>query len=239
LERLAWTDAERALAPEALIVLPIGAALKEHGPHLPLRTDWLLAEALAERVLREAEVVLLPTLAWHHYPAFAEYPGSVSLRAETARDVVVDIARSLARHGPRRFYALNTGFSTMEPLAMAADALARERVLLRFTDMPAALATASKGIAQQAQGTHADEVETSMLLHLAPGDMEMARAVRDGEPRGAGPLTRDPAGKGIYSPSGVFGDATLATAEKGARIFDALVRTVLVDLGVLRTAAVP
>src|SRR5687767_13076105 len=97
---LTWLEAERTLTRDAIVVLPLGAAAKEHGPHLRLDNDFVLAEGLRDRLLELEDVIVAPTLPFHHYPAFVEYPGSTSLRPETARDVVVDIVRSLARFGP-------------------------------------------------------------------------------------------------------------------------------------------
>src|SRR6185503_2013190 len=95
LEDLTWIEAERRLTPEAVIVIPIGAAAKEHGPHLLLKNDFTLAEYFKRRVLEAADVVIAPTVGYHFYPAFVEYPGSISLRFGTARDLMVDIVKSL------------------------------------------------------------------------------------------------------------------------------------------------
>src|SRR5450755_3385749 len=116
LEDLTWQEAEKVLTPEAIVVIPIDAESKEHGPHLKLKNDFLIAEYLKREVLKSAAVVVAPTVNYHFYPAFIEYPGSTTLRIETARDLLVDICRSLARYGPRRFYALNTGVSTIRAL---------------------------------------------------------------------------------------------------------------------------
>ena len=83
---LTWVEAEQALRPETVVVIPVGAASKEHGPHLKLRNDAVLAEYLTKRVATEAPVVIAPSVPYHFYPAFLEYPGSVSLGLETARD---------------------------------------------------------------------------------------------------------------------------------------------------------
>src|SRR5205807_10536836 len=96
LEDLTWIEAEKVLTPEKVVVIPLGAESKEHGPHLRLKNDWLIAQYLRDRVLEHADVVVVPTLNYSYYPAFLEYPGSTSLRLETARDVVVDVCRSLA-----------------------------------------------------------------------------------------------------------------------------------------------
>ena len=75
LEGLAWTDAERVLTPDAVVVLPVGAASKEHGPHLKLRNDLTLADYLTGRVLDSSAVIVAPTLTYHYYPAFLDTPG--------------------------------------------------------------------------------------------------------------------------------------------------------------------
>src|ERR1700742_1816891 len=135
LEELTWRQAEKVLLPGTVVVIPIGAACKEHGPHLKLKNDWLLAEYFKREILKSANVVVAPTVNYHYYPAFIEYPGSISLGLETARDLMVDICRSLTRYGPRRFYALNTGVSTARPLALSAEILARDGITLRYTDI--------------------------------------------------------------------------------------------------------
>jgi creatinine amidohydrolase len=238
LEELTWVEAEAALTPDTIVVIPIGAALKEHGPHLRLKNDWTIAEHLRARVAEAADVVLTPTVGFHYYPAFVEYPGSVSLRLSTARDMTVELVESLARFGPRRFYALNTGISTVRALEPAKEALAARGLLLHYTDLHAALGEVRARVATQEGGTHADEIETSMMLVIDPASVDMARAVKDFHP-GAGPLTRDAAVAGTYSPTGVFGDATLATPEKGAAILEAYVAAVLRDLEALRQAPLP
>jgi creatinine amidohydrolase len=238
LEQLTWVEAEAALSPEIVVVIPIGAAAKEHGPHLRLNNDWSIAEYLKGRVLAAAEVVVAPTVAYHYYPAFVEYPGSVSLRLETARDLVIDIARSLAAFGPRRFYALNTGVSTLQALRPAAKALAADGLLLRYTDILAVAADTVRSVEEQEGGTHADEIETSIMLYIAPESVDMSRAVRDYHP-GKGVLTRTPGGTGVYSPTGIYGDATLAASEKGRAVVEAMVDGILRDIESLRCEPLP
>ena len=88
-------------------------------------------------------------------------------------------------------------------------------------------------------GTHADESETSMMLYMSPGDVDMRKAVRDYHP-GQGGLTRDSKKDGMtYSPSGVYGDPTLATVEKGRKLTEALVAVILSEIAQLRGAEPP
>jgi creatinine amidohydrolase len=104
------------------------------------------------RILERCDVVVAPTLTYHHYPAFVDYPGSTSLRLATAQNLTVDVCQSLARLGPRRFYALNTGISTLSPLERAASSLARQQILLRYTNMPKAVRDAIAEVSEQEGG---------------------------------------------------------------------------------------
>ncbi len=168
-----------------------------------------------------------------------EYPGSTSLRLETARDMIVDICRGLSRFGPRRFYVLNTGVSTVRALAPAAEILAADGILMRYTDLLQCMKPIETEVCQQEGGTHADESETSMMLYISPADVDMAKAVKDYHP-GKGGLTRDPKKSEMtYSLSGVYGDPTLATREKGRRLTEALVAAILQEIDALRAAAPP
>jgi creatinine amidohydrolase len=238
LQDLTWIEAQAALSPRTVVVIPLGASAKEHGPHLKLNNDWTLAQYLATRVLTASDVVVAPTVGYHYYPAFVEYPGSVTLRLETARDLVVDICTSLSAFGPRRFYVLNTGVSTVRPLAAAADALAGQGLLLRYTDLRSLVVEAVRRCSEQQGGTHADEIETSIMLYIAPERVEMNKAVCDFHP-GTGPLTRDPQGPGTYSASGVFGNATLARWDKGRDVTEAMVAAILADIERLRDEGTP
>ena len=239
LENLTWVEAEKVLDEKTVVVIPLGAAAKEHGPHLKLKNDWLIAEYLKQHVLAKANVVIAPTINYNFYPAFLEYPGSTSLRLETARDLIVDVCQSLAGYGPRRFYVLNTGVSTLRALKPAADLLASEGILLHYTDILKVTGPVEKAIGKQEGGTHADEIETSMMLYMAPQTVEMSKAAKDYHPSEERVLTRDPKKKGVYSTTGIFGDATLATRKKGEAITTAMVAGILKEIEDLRQSEVP
>jgi creatinine amidohydrolase len=219
-----------------VVVIPLGAQAKEHGPHLRLDNDWRLAEYYRGRVLAAANVIVAPTINYHFYPAFVEYPGSTHLQFETAQNLVVDIVRSLAAFGPRRFYILNTGVSTARPLAAAGEILRKEGILYAFTNVLEVGAEAEGRVRQQERGTHADEIETSMMLYMYPDRVDMSRAVRDDSPQGVGGLTRQRGNDKTYSPSGTWGDATLATREKGRIVVEAIVAEILAEIESLRRA---
>ena|SRR5687768_1973826 len=65
---LPWTEAEQLLDTSTVVMIPLGAEAKEHGPHLPLNNDWLLAEYFTARVMAATNVVVYPTVNYHFYP---------------------------------------------------------------------------------------------------------------------------------------------------------------------------
>jgi creatinine amidohydrolase len=236
---LSWVDAEPVLTASSVVVIPLGAGVLEQGPHLKLNSDERLARYLGARVQTAASVVMAPPLTYHFYPAFLEYPGSASLTQATARAMTVEVVRSFARYGPRRFYVLNTAPDAVRPLSEAAKTLAEAGILLGYTDPrfrlqrpPVQLRQAPITVA------HADEVATSMMLFVDPAAVDMTRAARE-YGRGSGPLTRLDGGPGVLSRSGVLGDATVATREKGQVLIETLLAGVLEDIEAVRSAVLP
>jgi creatinine amidohydrolase len=239
LSDLTWLQAEKALKSDTVVVIPLGAESKEHGPHLKLNTDFVQAEYLKEQVVERANVVVAPTINYNYFPAFVDYPGDTSLSLETSRDMVVEICRALAKFGPRRFYVLNMGVSTIYPLRAAAEVLAAEGILLAYTasqpDRPGQRSIDNK--VDPVAGTHANESETSVMLYMDPASVDMSRAVKDYHPSntpGRSVLTRNPNKPGVYSASGVYGDATLATRQRGERETKATLEGILKDIEDLR-----
>ena len=229
LENLTWIEAEKILREYAVVLVALGARTKEHGPHLPLNTDYLMAEYLKGRVMKEVPVVVLPTIQYGYYPSFLEYPGSVSIQAATFKNAVADICRSLGGHGIKKFYVLNTGISTLGPLEdAAAEIKQKSGLVLRYLDLSAVDKTLPRGLLKQDGGSHADEAETSMMLFISPDQVDMSKAVKDYDARpGRKGLTRNPEGAATHSPSGIWGDPTLATREKGEIIVEATVRAIV------------
>jgi len=221
LETMNWLKAEAVLKEADVVVIPLGAAAKQHGPHLPLNNDALIANWLAMEVAQRLAVVIAPLINASFYPAFTAYPGSISLRAETARDLLVDTCRSLAAFGAGKFYVLNTGVSTERPLSMAQEVLQAEDLQFEYLNLSEAFSTLDSKVFEQEYGSHADEHETSLMLHIAPEVVDMGQAVDDGA-EGEGKLSRI-RGEGIWSASGVYGQATLASTSKGKLVAEAMV----------------
>ncbi len=233
LEDLTWVEAEEAFKRIPTVLVPIGAILKEHGPHLPLKTDFMLACELARRVAAQVGVIVCPLISFGYYPAFVNFPGSTCLSAETFREMVEQVIESLARNGAQQFVILNTGVSTTGPLTIAANNLATRGVRIILANI-ADLGHAADHVVENRIGSHANEHETSMMLAIDPSVVRMGQAVAEiqawmqpGAVVPRGPLLREAGGVGVYCPSGVIGDPTRATAAKGEAILAAMAADVV------------
>jgi creatinine amidohydrolase len=223
-EHMRWDEVARRIARGAAAILPIGAAAKQHGLHLPLNTDRIQAERLSAKLAEHIDTLVWPALTYGHYPAFVEYAGSASLSAATFEAMVAEIASGIVRQGSRALFVLDTGISTIAPVERALAQLDLGNVLhLKIHDGPR-YRRAAAALARQSHGSHADELETSLMLTIAPELVDMSRA--EASPAFAqavpGRLTPTDKASPNYSRSGSFGDPTLATLEKGKVLLAAM-----------------
>lgn len=157
-----------------------------------------------------------PSLIYGYYPAFHDFPGSITLSRTTFIRLVGEVVAEIERWNPRRLYILDTGISTIEQIGEAlASMSSKNTVHLKIHDGPRYTAVA-KRIAEQKFGSHADEQGTAHMLVIAPALVNMAQA--EATPAGPieGPLTR------LNAPSGAYGDPRLTTHAKGQALLDAM-----------------
>jgi len=200
LEDLTWPEARDRFAAGDLVVIPIGAAAKAHGPHLPLKTDALTARALAQRLIERLPVIAAPVVGVGYYPAFTAFAGSQHLSAATFKAVIGELLAGLRAQGARRLVLLNTGVSTEKPL----DELAAPDLLIVHMRT---IGASAEPLLEVAAGGHADERETSVMLALEPRSVRMDRLAPEGP----------------FEATAATGDASRATAFKGERILGARV----------------
>lgn len=217
-------------------VLPVGS-FEQHGGHLPLATDTYIASAVGQRIAEAYNLFLLPPITLscsHEHAAFA---GSVSLSARTLFDVVRDVAASLESSGVRRLVLVNGhgGNYVLSNIVQESNTSAR-RMLLFPGREDWAQARQDAGCKTDAHDDmHAGELETSILLNTAPElvreSYSTADATADERPH---LLT---VGVASYSPSGVIGVPSAASADKGAAILRTLVHRFRFSLEVLLEAS--
>lgn len=224
---VAWPTVAERLAAGSTAVLPIGAASKEHGYHLPLNTDYLQAEWLAREMMTRHDLTVWPTLSYGYYPVFVDYPGSISIAWEIFEALVRDILDGMLNAGARRVAILNTGISTIAPLRASIGRLRDpSQALLCNVYSGAAFTTCANTIAEQSFGGHADEIETSIMLAIAPERVALGLAVAQPHAIARGVFNRrDPAAP-TYCPSGAHGDPTRATADKGRQLLAAMIEDI-------------
>ena len=233
---LAWPEVAERVSAGAMGVLPVGAACKEHGPHLPMNTDQIQAEWFAQHLVQKRNVLVWPTVIYGSYPVFVDYPGSCSLEEDTFSRSVYEILHCIRYSGVLKIIIINTGISTISPLQAALGRLPQDVHVLLFNAYSGLHFKRARGeVEEQSGGTHADEIETSILLAIAPQRVAMDKAGGGLLHKQPGPLNRRDPQKPNYSPSGVIGDARLASVEKGKK----LVEAILADLNELINASFP
>ncbi len=242
LEDLTWPEVEARIEADAVVVVPIGAVAKEHGPHLPMNTDYRLARGLANGIAAALPVLIAPVVCFGYYPAFRAYPGSQHLSAATFQALLRELLDGLIAQGARRLAIVNTGVSTEAPIRIVVrDVYAASGVAVHSADIRN-LGNRADAQLQQELGGHGDEAETAMILTLDGDAVRMHRAATDyGNAREAPRtvfytptvFTGDPNSGPDYSATGVRGDPTLATAEKGQIILAAMIEELVAGLRAL------
>lgn len=223
-------DKERAVA-----VLPVGA-IEQHGPHLPVYVDACLNKGLVERMLDflpdEVPALVLPMTAVGKSNEHIDFPGTLTLSAETLTRLWLEIGQSVARAGVRKLVIFNSHGGQPQVMNIVQRELrVTEKMLCVGLSWPAlGLPDGLFDPLERKVGIHAGDVETSMMLHLRPDlvKMDKARAFKtvmeeiDGDfekltvlgPISVGWQVQD------INPGGAAGDATKATAEKGRAVVD-------------------
>jgi len=240
IEDLTWPEVAEAFKADVPVIIPIGAGSKEHGHHLPMKTDWLLARALAEGIAARLPVLIAPIVPFGYYPVLQSYPGSQHLSADAFVRLLTELLERLLDQGARRLAILNTGVSTEGPIGLATRGILERRgVRVGVADIRRLGRTADH-LLNQETGGHADERETSIMLAIAPELVRMDLAKRDyGKDLTPGvfvtPTTMqstDPHAAD-YSETGAFGDPTLASADKGRAFLDAMIGELVDGLAAL------
>jgi len=247
-EEHTWPELRELARRDDLVVVIPTATLEDHGHHLPVDTDARLVSAICERAVAavDGHALLFPTQVHGYTPHHMDFPGSVTLRWNVFVEALVDQGRSLCRHGFDRILFVN-GHGSNQPLVDIAARLigVEHRDAVCGSCFYLQSAEAKRVIAEVRDSphpggmAHACELETSLYLALEPDLVQMDKAVReipdwDSEhvwlDWSDGPLQVWPHWSGL-SRSGVVGDATVATADKGERLLSAAVNEIRAFIG--------
>lgn len=217
LAELSWTRVARHLRRDPRLLVPVGVTL-QHGPHLPLGTDTIIVTELAEAVSRRHAILVAPTLPYGAgSPEDQAYAGTACVRGKTLHRTLNELVASWEEHGVEEFVLLTAhGYGPhLQALATVVSDLARVRAVdVHAMDL-------SGFLDHSPRREHAGELATSLLLHLAP-ELVDTGALEDlvlTEPELAHLLEGEEPAPRPGSP-GVVGRPSVASAEKGRRIFE-------------------
>jgi len=229
---MTWEEARDVAGPRSVAILPVGA-IEAHGPHLPLETDVIIAEAMARAAAtrltaRGVRAVVLPPLAYTAAPFARGFGGTLSLRPETVTATVLDIAATLAH---QRFGVMAIANAHLDPahlasLDAAVDAIRRDRVpAVAFPNLAAKPWALRLGEEFKSGACHAGRFETSIVLAERPELVrEDSRAGLPSNPASLSRAIRD--GKKTFEEAGgalaYFGFPAEASAEEGRATVEVL-----------------
>ena len=223
IENLTWSQVEQRINAGAIAILPVGAASKEHGRHLPMNTDYRQAEWLASQLASRLDVLVWPIINYGYYPSFVDYPGSISIAEDTFRCTIEAVISGICFSGVSRVLILNTGISTIRPLQRAVENVgASADVYLHNVYSGHVFSRTEQSLSEQQFGGHADEIETSIMLALDESVVDLNLASAQPVKISKGLFNRTEPDQLNFSPDGINGDATLASREKGEKLLAAL-----------------
>ena len=235
-----WPEMAEVVKRQPVVVLPIGS-VEDHGHHLPLDTDNFLIWTICEEAARRADgdILLMPQVPFGYETHHMDFPGTIDILPEHLLHFMLDITKSVAHHGFQRILIADGHGSNMPILDLVARRTNIETSALCGCFIWTSLAAAAiRGIRQSGRGgmAHACELETSLYLHLDPARVQWDKARPEfGMPEsefiwmdlmeGSPVMLMDEWTR--FSKSGVSGDPTLATAEKGRTVFEATVEALV------------
>lgn len=212
---------DRALGPRAWpevewagLLIPVGST-EQHGPHLPVDTDAVIAEESAHRLagkLGDMDCLVAPTLTYGSSGEHAGFPGTLSMGTDALRTVLIELVRSASSWASWVVFVNGHG-GNASALVSAVGQMRDEGHRVGW--VPCAVPHAD---------AHAGHIETSIMLHLAPETVDLSRAERGNcDPIEELMPTLREGGVAAVSPSGVLGDPRNATASTGATLFELMV----------------
>jgi creatinine amidohydrolase len=226
IEDLTMTEFEAGLAASRTVLIPFGS-VEEHGSHLPLSTDTIEAYEVCKKAALRTPLFVAPPVHYGNCRSTARHPGTISITTTTLKGLFMDIVTSLRCHGLQNFVALTGHAGGAHCMALQE---AGELLIERFDDISVAVVSEydlakeqGRGLIETAGDSHAGEIETSRILHSHP-HLVKGSAPREFPAFPTGILVRD---KRRYWPGGVWGDPAKASAEKGAKLEELVVSSLL------------
>lgn len=231
-----WPKLKEAVKNNVLIIFPIGQT-EEHGMHLPVKTDALIAEEVARRIGERLEdkipLLVMPTV-WSGYSMkqVAEWPGTIRLKSETFINMIFDICTSLIDMGFEKIILISAHGNHTGMLRTVVRKIADEYGIYMALTFPVLMAEEEfTKISQAGKGgsCHAGEYETSLMLYLAEELVDMSKVTNKDKLIFSSKFYPDKVFWSTWgvqkSKTGIYGDPTVASKETGEKIMQATVNS--------------
>jgi len=248
LQKMKWPEVKEEIARGTVVIVPVGST-EQHGPHLPIDTDIAITYYIAVKAAEIESAVVAPPVNYGYNEKDLTFPGTVSVKTETFICYLFDICESLSRTGFKKILLLNGhGWNTFLITTVSHMVNEKNDVLCAATSYWDLI---DRKVIQEVRESeipggmsHACEFETSIQLYLDPAHVDMSRAVRElgfhkTEYTFHDLLERPPVElKTAFSKvtrSGVIGDPTLASREKGEKLIQSAIQRLAEFLHLFKT----
>ncbi len=225
LEHMTMSDFKKNLKKTKTIIFPFGT-VEEHGSHLPLNTDTLIIYEILKLVVKKRKVFLAPPLYYGVCTSTSQHPGTISITPATLRRITYDLAKDAYEKGLRNIFLMSGHGGGLHSAAMkeAAEKLVNEVEGIRIAVICPydVLYKELSELADTPNDSHAGEIETSLVLYLAP-ELVKGRA-KEEYPRLPRPFTVK--NKVRYWPGGVWGNPEKASKAKGGKAVTLIVNKI-------------
>lgn len=246
LSEMSWDQVRDLLAETDIVLVPIGS-LEQHGLHLSLETDAILASEVARRSAEKAEVALAPAIPFGFSVEHINFPGTIALSPETLMGIVKDVSRSLIHHGFKKIIFINGHGGNANVLAAAIQFLKGEfNAILALVNIWELAVSEFQKLRESELGEmgHADEFETSLLLTVDASKVQLKNIRVKQQANISRAISTDPfiltdkvqvAWRAEeFSKTGVIGDPSKATKEKGERLMNSIVENLVKFLNAIK-----
>jgi creatinine amidohydrolase len=219
---MTWSQVEAYLANHDSIIIPTGAT-EQHGPNGLIGTDHLVADGIARALGERCGLIVHPVLSLGMSLHHLGFPGTSSLSSAAYERQLIEVIENLSRHGFRRFYFMNGHGGNSPPASCAfSDLLARRDDLAlhwRCWWEHADVKALEDELFGEANGDHATAAEISITMHLHPGAVTPCDPLPIEKPEHEWPMSPE-AFRATFPDGRMYGDPSLASEEKGKRLFN-------------------
>lgn len=235
LHEMSWTEAKEYFSKNDIAIIPVGSN-EQHGPQNPLGTDHLIAKAIAEETAKRTGVLGLQVIPFGVSVHHKQFWGTIDISPNTFKNYVKEVCLALNYYGVKKIVIVNGHGGNLHALAELAMELRDKGIFLSIFQWWPAANKLLPSLFKPEERRHACAEETSLNLALYPHIVDMSKAV-DEEPQRHVTETEGvllPLGTADYASSGVWGKATTASAEKGKKVFEAVVNELVKHINRLK-----